>query len=145
MSLEIRGADQLAKLAKDLKQAGEKDLAKELNAAMREAVEPGKEKIKAAARRDLPSRGGFGRKVSQMRFSARVSSRSGLRLVARHRYQLALIDEGAVKHPLFGDRDHWYLTIFSPHVLSDAWESNAPEVRSRAAAGAQRVADKIGR
>jgi hypothetical protein len=145
MSLEIRGADQLAKLAKDLRSAGEKDLSKELNQSIREAVEPAKINIRAAARRDLPHRGGFSRKVASMRFTARVSSRNGLRLTASHRYQLKLIDQGSVRHPLFGDRDHWYITRFRSGIFTNAWEENAPETRNKVNEAAQRVADKIGR
>ena len=145
MALEIRGGEQLARLAKDLKAAGEKDLAKELNAGLRGAMEPSKTRMQASARTNLPSRGGFNRKVAAARFNIRVSTSRGIRLVASHRYQLKLIDQGGVRHPLFGDRGHWYLTRFAPGVFTNPFEEMAPQLRDQLNSATQNMANKIGR
>lgn len=145
MSIEIRGAEQLAKLSRDLRAAGERELSRELTQGIRKGVEPGKINIKQHLGTDLPQRGGLARSMRGMRFNIRISGRNGVRLTASHRYQLKLIDQGMVRHPLFGDREHWYTTRFAPNVITDAWNETADQVRREVTDAAQRVANKIGR
>ncbi len=59
MSIEVRGAEEFGALAKHLKEAGEKDLQKEFNKGIRDALNPVKDEIGQWVLALLPRPGGL--------------------------------------------------------------------------------------
>jgi hypothetical protein len=117
--MRITGLDDVAKLSRDLKAAGNKDLPKEMRAAGKRIAKPAQEAIRQAALDTLPGGGGLNEWVgNRLKFSTlvRLSGKNvGIKIKTRHRGATGLSDLGALnrgkaRHPLYGNRDHWYLT-----------------------------------
>lgn len=102
---EIRGAEKFLRLSKALKAAGEKDMRRELNKSLRDAVKPLIPKTRAAARSMLPKRGGLAESVAKapQRVQVRTGQRTaGVRLVvARNGSAARGANKGVVRHPVF--------------------------------------------
>lgn len=114
---EVRGADQFVALARRLKEAGEVDLNRELYKGINDATLLLKEELAASALNTLPHRGGLGRVISESRIT--ISKRSvgktaGIRVKASSGHDIGAIDRGRVRHPLFGDKSHWYEQAVKP-------------------------------
>lgn len=101
VELSTRGTEKLARLAAAIKQAGDKDLERELNRALRRAGRPLTRSARQGALQILPYRGGLAERVARSRFSSQV--RGGrLTIVAAGRDNLGRMDDGSVRHPVFG-------------------------------------------
>jgi len=99
---------------------------------MRRSAKPLKAAARYGARRRLPTRGGLAERVAESKFGVRVTSsgkRTGVRVVGRSGYDLQGLDEGLVRHPVFGNRKRWVSETVRPGWFSDAEEGKAPEVR----------------
>jgi hypothetical protein len=99
----IKGANDFLKLSKALKAAGKTDLRKELHKAMRDAAKPLIPKVREAARRELPHRGGLSERVAKKPYRAQVltgAKTGGVRIVGTK--VDPRINEGRVWHPVFG-------------------------------------------
>jgi hypothetical protein len=137
-TVEVRGAEQLAALAKRLKDAGEKDLRRDLMTALTKSTEQlRKRSLPASARRTLPRKGGLNELVarSKMTSTRRTSGRqAGLRVVARNpNLQLRKLDEGQVRHPVFarGGRPRvWVRQSVRPGWFTIPTETAAPGIRA---------------
>lgn len=109
MDVDVRGGEDFFRLSKALKAAGQTDLRKELNKALRAAAKPLIPKTRAAARVRLPRAGGMAEAVA--RASQRVQVRTGaktagVRVVVSKTTAARAANKGAVRHPVFGS-DRW--------------------------------------
>lgn len=85
-----------------------------------------------AARVSLPNRGGLNEWIAGAKFS--VSTRSGkdpaIRLSVQKRgHDLAALNRGRLRHPLYGNRRHWYLQQIRAGWFGEAMTGLAPGVR----------------
>jgi hypothetical protein len=144
VSVEVRGADQLARLSKQLKEAGNKDLQRELSRAINQALKPLKTDLQASARTTLPRRGGLAARVAASKFRTR-RSRQGLRLQAVSGDSIQRIDKGAVRHPVFGNRGVWVIQRVTAGWWTGPVEAAAPKVRQELELAMRQVAHRIGR
>lgn len=99
-------APDLKKLARDLKQAGRKDLQKELYSALNRATKPVRAEIKANAMETLPKAGGLNRRVAAANISVNGSG-GKVRIIARPskrggQFDPEGTDLGTVEHPTYG-------------------------------------------
>lgn len=146
VSVEVTGANQLAALAKALRQAGDKELQRELFRGLNRAVKPVREVAKASALAVLPSRGGFaarvarGKFVTQRRSGARVA---GIRVVAKNTDRR--VDQGRLRHPVFGNRGVWVTQQVTPGWWSRPTEALRPQVRDDLIKAMDDVAREISR
>jgi hypothetical protein len=94
----------LKALAQRCKDAGAKDLSRELNKGIKNTVEPLKQDLIISARTTLPRRGGLAKKISESKIS--ISRRpNGLVLRARNAYHLDKMDDpGTLRRPVFRRR-----------------------------------------
>lgn len=142
MSVEVKGADQLAKLAAALKEAGNKDLQRELSKALNRAVKPLKSDIKQSAQSVLPKRGGYAAAIAASKLSTRrpnTSKGTGLRIVGRNRYSLYHADQGVIRHGTGKDQ------AITPGWWTKPTEAIAPEVRKEIESAMAEVVKKIDR
>lgn len=118
VDVTVQGADDLARLSRRLKEAGDKDLNRELRKGIQRATKPLKEAAKRSARERLPKRGGLNEWVAKSKFSVRTSSsqRSArVRLVAsRGKTDERAINRGRLRHPVFGNRKVWVTQDVTP-------------------------------
>lgn len=142
----IKGAEDLAKLAKRLKAAGQKDLRKELLRGIRE----GNKSTIAAIRSNaqiLPRRGGLAQLVAQSRIATRTratGNSAGIRIVAENAHRLGGLNAGRVRHPVF-NRGKWVTQQVRPGWFTDPIENNAPAIRSGVERVMRDIANKIER
>jgi hypothetical protein len=133
--IELHGADDLARLSRVLKDAGEKDLQRQLTAGIRAAMEPVKEALHRSAEAKLPKRGGLAAGIagSKMRVTRRNTGRSiGVRLRVENPDNIRRLDRGSVRHPVFG---RWLPGVPAQHVPT-GWFTEPTEAARPAFAAA---------
>jgi len=145
--IEIQGADKLARVAKALRQAGDKELSKELYKALNRATKPMRAEAKKAAASKLPRAGGLNKRVARARMSTRrrAGKDPGVKIVATGMEQLAMTDQGHVRHPVWGNRGRW---VNQPIPQAKGWftepmEAGAANARREIVKAIDDVAKKI--
>lgn len=114
MDVEVRGLDDLQKVTKALRAAGDqgKGLKKEFYAGLNRATKEVRADMKANIPGALPSRGGLADEVARttsLTTSATGSGRNpGVRIRARGRRAIARMNRtGSFRHPVFGNKNVW--------------------------------------
>jgi hypothetical protein len=148
MDLRITGADQLQRLGRDLKAAGEggKGLRRELLAEFRAEAKPVINDLRASAINTLPRRGGLGATVakSNIRSSTRLSGTAvGLRITAKNLIAIKRINAGSVRHPLFGNRGFWYGQNVRAGWFDDPMRRDIDNFRRAAIRAMDRIAAQL--
>lgn len=136
--IEVRGAEQLLALSRALKEAGDKDLQRELSKGLNRAVKPLKAKIRESAL-TLPKRGGLAAQVAAVKLSTRrPNAKKGLRVIGTGRFSLYHIDQGIIRH----GKGHQEQAT-APGWWTKPTEALAPTVRAEVEAAMDAVAKKI--
>ena len=149
------GVDHLAAdlefVARNLKQAGETDLRKELQAAVTRAAQPVPEAIRGGLIPRLPNPyarvfGADLRVTVSKRYGARdpgvtvrATTRSG------KRRKLRRLDDGALEHPLYGNRRFWFRQAVGPGWFTTPAREAAGRAREEILAALDRVSVKAAR
>lgn len=126
VEVRVTGAEQLRALSRDLKAAGSpaRGLRVEILRAMRLAAKPMVAAAKQSARDVLPHKGGLNTYVAD---GAKIAARNrvattntvGMRIVATEGgVRLEGMDQGKVRHPVFGNRKVW-----RSQTIPDGWFS----------------------
>lgn len=139
--IELRGAEQFAELSKRLRAAADKDLQREMSKSITAAMKPLTTAIRASAASTLPKSGGLAGRIakSQMRTRRRAS---GISLVARNAYTLQRLDDGSVRHPVFG-RKVWVTQSVAPGWWTKPTTAFAPIAAKAVQQALDDVAAKI--
>lgn len=109
MDLRVLGAREFRLLAADCRDAGRRDLERELRRALNRSVAPTAAAIRAAAGRAMPS--GYGGVLAPaLQVAARSTSATGIRMQVSARGKaedrdVRSLDRGLLRHPVFG-RQH---------------------------------------
>lgn len=130
--VEVRTTEDLARLAKRLRDAGRGDLRKRVLKAMRTETKPVIPAIRSSALRTLPVSGGLMAEIrdSKIGIRTRLSGRSvGVRVVATNPHDIRSLNAGRLRHPLFGDTDHWYQQDVEPGWFDRPLQERAPGIR----------------
>lgn len=148
--ITIRGANKLAILARALREAGDKELQRELYAGLNRAVKPLRQDVKnpASIGDFLPAR--YAQVLARdLKVTAR--RRTGGRwptlflLAQAKNRDIASLNRGRLRHPLWGNRKFWYNT----RARRGWWEiplvRDAPEVRRELERTLDDLAKKIAR
>ncbi len=124
--VNVEGGEQLALLASAMRRAGQGGLLKEAEKSLRQAIKPVTPKTRTVARTRLPQSGGLATRVA--RAPQRTTARAGntttsLRVtVAGKRSGAYGADQGAVRHPVFGNRRAFAVTKVRPGWFTDTVE-----------------------
>jgi len=131
MDVKVEGADKLALLGKAIRKMGsDRTIIKNLSKEIKSFGPPVREALKASALATLPKRGGLNKWVAASRVNvsvrrgattAGVSIKEG-RNSAGGRSDLKGIDAGMVRHPLLGNRAHWYPQRITPGFATKTLE-----------------------
>jgi hypothetical protein len=131
----VSGED-LFKLAADLRRAGAKSLQRELYRAVQKS---GKRVVAAAKEgaQTLPQSGGLAARVAGATYRTQLKGgrNPGVRVTATEKtgkpVDLNAIDgDGGVRHPLFGNRRHWYPTRVPARWFTGPAEKAAEQARA---------------
>lgn len=145
--ISIRGAEDLERLAKQLKEAGRNDLRKELLAGIRASVKPIISDIRDRIRERLPSSGGLADRVATATISARTrltGKSAGVSLIGkRGKSMLSRLNEGILKHPLYGNRSHWHTQAVEPGWFDKAIIEDLDLLQKNIIDAMERVAEKV--
>lgn len=120
---------QVAKVQKELRRLGDKDLMKAFYAGLNRATKPMKAAALTQGTNRLPHRGGLARRVASRTKLGTSSARGSVAVFARGRSQARLMDRGLVRHPVFGNREVWRTTRFEPGWFTDPMRAGAPIAR----------------
>jgi hypothetical protein len=148
-SVEVRGADKLAHLGAALREAGNKDLQRELAKGLRRSVRPMKAAFKAGALGILPDRGGLAEQVAaDTRYSTKIrTGRSpSVRIVATlPGHDLSAMNRGRLRHPTHGHRaaKYWVNQQIRPGWFTDSGTLAAGDVRVELVKAIDEVAAKL--
>jgi hypothetical protein len=140
-------AAELEALAFRLRRAGDGELVREVTKAMRDAVDPVQDDIRAGLKPHLPNP--YAAALDEdlrLGVNVRTTDRDpGVAVTGQARTKarkLRNLDEGIIHHPLFGDREHWYAQGVEPGWFTGPAEKGGPRVRSAIERALADVADK---
>lgn len=142
IEVEVEGAENLATLARALKQLGAKDLRRELYSGIQRAAKPTKGKVLASARSSLPSSGGLAALVAASKVSTRTRATGKnprVTIEARNGHDVRSMNAGRLRHPVFGTRA-WVTQSIPAGWFSDPIEDEAPAMRREIETTMRRVA-----
>lgn len=148
--LQVTGYEKFDAVARALKQAGDKELRKELSAGLNRATKTIRADAKQSAEDKLPRRGGLNKRVARARLSTKRSGGRdpGVRIVAKGLEQLGLIDErGLVRHPVYGNRGRWVTQDVKEAQgwFTDPMNAGADEARRALVKSLDEIARKLAR
>ena len=128
-------AAELEALAFRLRRAGDTELLREVTRAMRDAVEPVQDDIRAGLVPHLPNP--YAAALDEdlrLGVSVRTTDRDpGVAVTGQARgkvRRLRSLDAGILHHPLFGSREHWYAQEVQPGWFTGPAEAAGPRVRA---------------
>ena len=142
-SIEVRGAEQFNELAARLRKA-RGELKPELYDALERAAPPLERAATRSAAANLPRRGGLNALVASagMSHQRRVG---GIHIVARGITQLRLTNDGAVRHPVYGEPGTWVGQLIpkAKDWFTKPIHDGAPKVREELKKALDTIARKI--
>jgi hypothetical protein len=130
--VEIRGGKNLARIARDLKEAGEGGLRRELLRGVRKSTRTAIPDIEASALETLPKRGGLAARVASQKFGSRTGLSGDIarvRIVGTGMKELKDIDAGRLRHPVYGNRKVWKGQVVPSGFFTRPLERKAPAIR----------------
>lgn len=144
---EVRGSQEMATVARRLKEAGRTDLRKELLAGVRTAASKAIPDIRTTARATLPRGGGLAELVASQPYSVRTSPAvSGAKvsiIVRGGMKEIQDIDQGRLLHPVYGDRSNWVEQSVTPGFVSATMAAQAGATRDEVEGAMDKVAHEI--
>ena len=146
--VDVRGLEQLESLARALKGAAGKPLRAQLRKHMTAAAKPTVKAARASALAKLPKRGGLAARVAGNPVGI-VTKLGGRDVSIRFRAQgkrvrdLEGIDQGTVRHPVYGNRSVWVSQSVTPGWFTEPVQRAAPELRAAAGEAMEDVAQQI--
>lgn len=106
------------------------------------ALKPVKAELRQSARDTLPH--GLGATVASSRINTRTvlsGKAAGMRLVMTSQHDIAAMDRGRLRHPLYGNRNFWY----SQEIKPGWWTDVADKVKPAAVIAAKQALDEVAR
>jgi hypothetical protein len=129
--IHVSGGEKLRTLARAVRLISDDHrIIKNLRRRITEDVKPIAKEIRASAVERLPEKGGLGAWVADAKITTRVDtagSDAGVfvrigRNSEEKQSDIAAIDAGGVRHPLWGNRKHWYPQVVKPGFASSVLE-----------------------
>lgn len=133
MGFKVIGARQLDTVARVLTEKGNSAaLKRRMTKALNSTADPLKRDQLQSLASGLPKRGGASAQVSsETRITVQTSYvRGTVTLVDRWPgHDMTAIDRGSLRHPLYGNREHWFDTAIPPGLLSVPFARNKRRVQ----------------
>ena len=146
LSFSVKGGNRAHQLGKQLKQLGNKELEKELRRGISRSMRPATKAVRAAVPEYMPS--GYAPTLAgalQLRTS---NLASGLRITGQAKgnprpRKVTDLNSGRLRHPLFGDREHWFQQAVKPRFFDEPLEGQRDQIRGELDRVLAEVAAKI--
>ena len=142
----VRG--DLNKVTKALKAAGTKEMRTRLRKIMAEETKPLRKAIKQSAIDTLPTKGGLNKwaaSTPSQNTDFREKS-AGVRIrMSKKGHDLAALNRGRLRHPLFGNREHWYTQSIAPGFFTKPIEEGGDALKQRIQAAIEKYMDELER
>ena len=146
--VRVEGADNFGRLARELRRTKDKELRKALYAGINRSVKPLTAAVKEAIPEFLPRRYAIELgKSLRVRARTRAGRNPSIYLVGKAKTKrgkerdLASLNRGRLRHPLYGDRRHWFNQPVPPNWWDDPLLQDAEMVRDQIEA----VIEDVGR
>ena len=149
LDIEIRGAEEFGTLSRRLKSMGDdgKGLRKELYAGLNRAAKPARAAVKESILSELPRRGGLADLIAsdtKVTFNKRGLGRNpSIRITSKSPHEIRKLNQGILRHPLFGNRKVWQSQKIPAGAFTDPIEKLAPQMRVEMEQVIRTVAAKI--
>lgn len=118
-SVRIRSNGAAGRIAAKLESAARGGLKRDLEGAVRRATAPVPDAYTATLARRMPQEGGYARSLAGRVVVSRRRIEFGYRLTAKSStFDMPKIERGILRHPLFGNRKHWYVTKVPPGLFA---------------------------
>lgn len=134
--LRIEGADKFGELARALRRAGDKELRTALYRGINSSVKPLSEDVKKRTPEYFPRRYAAElAKTLKVRVRRRAGRDPSIRLMGQSKTKLgkerdlASLNRGRLRHPLYGNRSYWYDQKVPPNWWDDPMLEGVDEVR----------------
>lgn len=146
MAVEFTGGEELARLASVL-HAAAASLDHDIEAALKPVADPVGAAVIRRGAAGLPKHGGLARAVPPGGVHVSVTAAGLLLEPFSRRANLARLDDGTIRHPVFGNRrGRWVTQRIRPHLFTDAFEKDAKaKVAPAAEKALAKIADRISR
>lgn len=142
----VDGARDLEVLASRLKGA-DRQIRKEMLASFRKVGKPIIADVRSVARSTLPSGGGLAALVAGSAYGVRtkLTGDVGVRIQGTGRTVRGLrtIDNGLVRHPVFGNRSAWAVQPVTAGYFTKTVQRNLPTIRDGISDAMERTAQQI--
>jgi hypothetical protein len=142
----VHGAERFTDFGRRLHEAADVGLVDELRIAISRFEPEAKSAVRVSALATLPRRGGLGRVVAEVPMSTRwqlEQNAVGFTLTAMSGHDIAAMDQGRLRHPLFGVRSHWFSQVVPPGWWSRPTEALEPAVRDAVESAVDRTRDRV--
>lgn len=137
-----------AKMQAELEKAGRRELRATLRKIITTETKPARRELRDVTRAALPKKGGLSKWAGKM--PALTIHESGPSVGAtiklgRKGHDFKALDRGRVRHPLFGNRDHWYMEGIDSGWWEEAAKRLQPQVQQAVADGLRKYMDDVAR
>lgn len=151
-SVRVKGQEKLARVARLMEHHGQaRTIRRRMGKDIRSASDVITGEQRSALATGLPKRGGAATTITgQARLSTRISLASakstGVTIVDSWKgHNMPAIDQGTLRHPLWGNRRFWFITSIRPGLLSRPVERNRRRVQVAIIRTLDALADEIAR
>ena len=147
VDLRVSGADDLERVARRLKEAGNKGLRRALLKRIREVNKDTITAIRANALATLPRRGGYADIIADSKIGTRtkMSGNSvGVSLQGRNGFDLRSLNRGRLRHPTYG-HGPWVSQAVEPGFFTDPIEADLPRLQQGVVKAIDDIRDEIER
>jgi len=138
----------LNKVSKALKAAATKEMRTALRKIMAEETKPTRKKIKQSAIDNLPSTGKLNKWTASMpsqNTDFREKS-AGVRIrMSKKGHDIAALNRGRLRHPLFGNRKHWYTQTIAEGFFTKPIEEDEADLKQRIQAAVEKYMNDLER
>lgn len=142
----VNGTAEFDALARRCKDAPDALLA-EMRTDVTNALVPLQGDVSKSAVSLLPRRGGLGRLIaaspSAIGTNRGAGVASGVRLTTSSGHDIAAMDRGRLRHPLFGDRKHWYTQTVTAGWWSIPVARSKPSIQAAVNRAMENVKQKM--
>jgi len=138
----------MEKASRALKAAGTKEMRKAIRKAMSEETKPTRAKIRQSAIDNLPRAGGLNRwtaRTPSVNTDFRERS-AGVRISMKKKgHDLAALNRGRLRHPVFGNRKVWVQQAIEPGFFTRPIDEDSDDLRRRITDALERYMESLQR